>query len=289
MEAVDLGRCRNTRRHKTPRTLGRAGGTQRVKKMQPHSTDNLIDSLHDATASEGGPSGIRPDLDHNGIPDIVIRRMPIYARSLQYLASEDIETVSSGELGLRLGVSAAQIRRDLSYFGEFGKQGKGYNVSYLLEQVNRILKLDRPWPVVLVGLGHLGRALLHYEGLSEHGFEIHALFDHNPAKVGQRIGDLVIHPMNELNEVLKRKGIKMAIMAVPARGAQEAANALVEAGVGAILNYAPIIVQVPPHVRIRHIDPVVALQSMTYYLDDNGTAPAHRNSTGERSRSGKLD
>lgn len=262
--------------------------------MQSHATDSLIDSLDDASATEGGPAGIRPGLDQNGIPDIVIRRMPIYARSLKYLAGEGVETVSSGELGTRLGVSAAQIRRDLSYFGEFGKQGKGYNVRYLLAQVNSILKLDRPWPVVLVGLGHLGRALLHYEGLSEQGFEIHALFDHNPEKVGQRIGDLVIHPMDELNDVLKREGIKMAIMAVPARGAQEAANALVEAGVGAILNYAPIIVQVPPHVRIRHIDPVVALQSMTYYLQDDRTQDESsraesRNSTGERSRSGKLD
>jgi redox-sensing transcriptional repressor len=260
-----------------------------VKKMQPRATDSLIDSLDDASASEGSPAGIRPGLDQNGIPDIVIRRLPIYARSLNYLAGEGVETVSSGDLGTRLGVSAAQIRRDLSYFGEFGKQGKGYNVRYLLAQVNSILKLDRPWPLVLVGLGHLGRALLHYEGLSEQGFEINALFDHNPEKVGQRIGDLVIHPMDELREVLKREGIKMAIMAVPARGAQEAADALVQAGVGAILNYAPIIVQVPPHVRIRHIDPVVALQSMTYYLQDDRARADSRNAASERSRSGKLD
>ncbi len=166
--------------------------------MQSDATGRLMDSLGDASSPEAGPTGIRPDLDHNGIPDIVIRRLPIYARSLKYLESEGVETVSSGELGTRLGVSAAQIRRDLSYFGEFGKQGKGYNVRYLLRQVNSILKLDRPWPVVLVGLGHLGRALLHYEGLSEQGFEIHALFDHNPEKVGPRIGDLVIQPMNEL-------------------------------------------------------------------------------------------
>jgi redox-sensing transcriptional repressor len=257
--------------------------------MQPHATDRLMDSLGDASSPEAGPAGIRPDLDHNGIPDIVIRRLPIYARSLKYLESEGVDTVSSGELGTRLGVSAAQIRRDLSYVGEFGKQGKGYNVRYLLRQVNSILKLDRPWPVVLVGLGHLGRALLHYEGLSEQGFEIHALFDHNPEKVGQRIGDLVIQPMDELREVLRREGIKMAIMAVPARGAQEAADALVDAGVGAILNYAPIIVQVPHHIRIRHIDPVIALQSMTYYLQDDRSAAESRSGANERPRSGKLD
>ena len=142
-------------------------------------------------------------------------------------------------------------------------------------------------------MGHLGRALLHYEGLSEHGFNICALFDHNPEKVGQRIGDLSIRPMSEMKKVLASQNIKMAIMAVPARGAQEAANALVAAGVTAILNYAPIIVQVPSHVKIRHIDPVVALQSMTYYVNDSKkskrTGTARNGSNGERTRSGKLD
>jgi len=261
--------------------------------MRHPETDSLIDDFGDGEPEHSGPAGLRPALDQNGIPDIVIRRLPIYGRSLMYLAGEGVETVSSGELGTRLGVSAAQIRRDLSYFGEFGKQGKGYNVAYLLGQVNSILQLDREWPVALVGLGHLGRALLHYEGLSEHGFNIRALFDHNPEKVGQRIGDLTIQPMSDMKRVLTRQHIKMAIMAVPARGAQEAANALVDAGVSAILNYAPIIVQVPQHVKIRHIDPVVALQSMTYYIDDSkegANAGSTRNGNGgERTRSGKLD
>ncbi|MFL5733459.1 MAG: redox-sensing transcriptional repressor Rex [Chloroflexia bacterium] len=207
-------------------------------------------------------------MDEAEIPDIVIRRLPIYARSLQFLAEEGIETVSSGELGNHLGVSAAQIRRDLSYFGEFGKQGKGYNVDYLLAQISSILGLDHEWPMALVGLGHLGRALLHYEGLSQQGFCIRALFDHNPVKIGQKINDLPIHSIHDMPEVLREQNIEMAIMAVPATGAQEAADALVAAGVRAILNYAPITVRVPPHVRIRHIDPVVALQSMTYYLGE---------------------
>ncbi len=205
------------------------------------------------------------------IPDIVIRRLPIYARSLKHLQREGIETVSSSELGARLGVSAAQIRRDLSYFGEFGKQGKGYNVTYLLEQINQILGLNRVWPMALVGLGHLGRALLHYDELREQGFDIQALFDHNPQKIGQKIGDLVIHSMQDLPVVVAERDIRMAIIAVPASGAQEVADALVSAGIGAILNYAPITVQVPPYVKIRHIDPVVALQSMTYYLQNAST------------------
>ena len=240
------------------------------------------------------PAGLRLDANAGEIPDIVIKRLPIYARSLQYLAHEGVETVSSGDLGARLGVSAAQIRRDLSYFGEFGKQGKGYNVDYLLEQITAILRLDHEWPVALVGLGHLGRALLHYENLSQQGFCIGALFDHNPVKIGQKIGELPIHGMSELPQVLKHENIRLAIMAVPARGAQEAADALVSAGVRAILNYAPIIVHVPPHVRIRHIDPVVALQSMTYYLGDErpggeGQKGSRRNGSAERVRLGWLD
>jgi redox-sensing transcriptional repressor len=233
--------------------------------MEREIKESLMEPLdeNEATSASGeGQSG-------SDIPDIVIRRLPIYARSLQFLSSEGVETVSSGDLGARLGVSAAQIRRDLSYFGEFGKQGKGYNVDYLLEQIGGILGLDREWPVALVGLGHLGRAVLHYEGLSAQGFCFRALFDHNPEKIGQRVGELQIHDMADMAEIIGRENIKMAIMAVPAHGAQEAANALVESGIRAILNYAPIIVQVPRHVKIRHIDPVVALQSMTYYLTEH--------------------
>src|SRR3954471_13370665 len=158
--------------------------------MARERKDTMIDSFdngsHAADLGSVAPAGVRRyRLDEAEIPDIVIRRLPIYARSLQFLAEEGIETVSSGELGNHLGVSAAQIRRDLSYFGEFGKQGKGYNVDYLLAEVYRILGLGRDWPIALVGLGHLGRALLHYDELRDRGFCISALFDHNPNKVGE--------------------------------------------------------------------------------------------------------
>ncbi len=218
----------------------------------------------EAMPDEGAPE------ESNGqvIPDIVIRRLPIYARSLQHMADEGVATVSSSELGTRLGVSAAQIRRDLSYFGEFGKQGKGYEVSFLLAEVNRILGLGRDWPIALVGLGHLGRALLHYDELRERGFCFSALFDHNPSKVGEKIGGLTIHPMHQLRSILSKENIRMAIIAVPVEGAQNVADALVSAGILAILNYSPITIQVPPPVKLRHIDPVVALQSMTYYLGE---------------------
>src|SRR3954453_12677992 len=176
-------------------------------KMQRHVSESLVDDFGENEAAHGGPAGLRADLDQHGIPDIVIRRLPIYARSLQYLAAEGVETVSSSDLGLRLGVSAAQIRRDLSYFGEFGKQGKGYNVNFLLTEVYKILGLGRDWPIALVGLGHLGRALLHYDELRERGFCISALFDHNPSKVGESVGGLPIHAMSDLRTVIKEQQI----------------------------------------------------------------------------------
>ncbi len=202
------------------------------------------------------------------IPDIVIRRLPLYARSLQHMADDGVETISSSDLGTRLSVSAAQIRRDLSYFGEFGKQGKGYNVNFLLGEIYRILGLGRDWPIALVGLGHLGRALLHYDELRERGFCISALFDHSPSKVGEKVGGLTIRSMSDLTSILTKEHIQIAIIAVPAEGAQDVADALIGAGILAILNYSPISVQAPPHIRLRHIDPVIALQSMTYYLEN---------------------
>jgi redox-sensing transcriptional repressor len=201
------------------------------------------------------------------IPDIVIRRLPIYAQTLQYLTSEGVTTVSSSELGARIGVTAAQIRRDLSYFGEFGKQGKGYNVQFLLNQVREILHIGHSWGVALVGMGPLGQAIAHYSGFREKGFDIVALFDSDPDKIGREIDDgREIHHFTLIPEVVQEKNLTVAIVAVPARSAQEVVNLLVKAGVKAILNYAPITVQVPADVRIRSLDPVAALQSMTYYL-----------------------
>jgi len=201
------------------------------------------------------------------IPDIVIRRLPIYARSLEYLLSEGITTVSSSELGARIDVTAAQIRRDLSYFGEFGKQGKGYNVQFLLTQIRDILNLERIWGVVLVGVGHLGQAIARYGGFRDKGFEIQALCDADPKKVGTTLEGMEIQHYSHIPEIVKTKGLEVAIVAVPVSHAQETVDLLVQAGIKAILNYAPITVQVPADVRISIIDPVAALQSMTFYLD----------------------
>jgi redox-sensing transcriptional repressor len=199
-------------------------------------------------------------------PDVVIRRLPLYARSLRYLLDEDVRSVSSQELGERINVTAAQIRKDLSYFGEFGKQGIGYDVEKLLHQIERILGLNQQWPVALIGIGHLGEAIGRYEGFRSQGIRIAALFDSDPNKIGKEINGLPILDDIQIERVLSEQGIKLAIIAVPAARAQEVADLLVAAGVRAILNYAPVVIQVPENVWVRHIDPVAVLHSMTYYL-----------------------
>ena len=200
------------------------------------------------------------------IPDIVVGRLPVYLRALSFLATEGIQTTSSHELGKRLGISAAQIRKDLSHFGEFGKQGTGYNVNFLREQIRRILKVDREWPVVLIGIGDLGRALAHYGGFVDRGFRIVALFDSDPAKIGQRIGELEITNMGTLAEMVRERGIQVAMIAVPAAHAQQVAEQCFAAGIKSILNYAPITLNVPDDVHVQYVDPVISLQKMTYYL-----------------------
>jgi redox-sensing transcriptional repressor len=199
-------------------------------------------------------------------PDVVIRRLPLYARSLRYLLEEGVHSVSSQELGERINVTAAQIRKDLSYFGEFGKQGIGYDVEKLLNHIERILGLTHKWPVVLVGVGYLGQAIARYEGFHTQGLQIVGLFDADPAKVGQSVGDLTIQDFSHINEVVQAENARLAIIAVPATVAQGVADMLIEAGIRAILSYAPIILQVPDDVWVRYIDPVAVLHSMTYYL-----------------------
>jgi redox-sensing transcriptional repressor len=200
------------------------------------------------------------------IPDIVIGRLPIYLRALTFLAAEGQEITSSHELGQKLGISSAQIRKDLSHFGEFGKQGTGYNIEYLSQQLQRILQVDREWETALIGAGDLGRALAHYDGLRERGFRITAIFDNNPTKQGQKLGDCVVKDSARMAGILKEHKYKVAIIAVPAAVAQQVADICVKAGIKAILNYAPITLSVPPDVHVQYIDPVLHLQRMSYYL-----------------------
>jgi redox-sensing transcriptional repressor len=200
------------------------------------------------------------------IPDIVVGRLPVYLRALTAMTHEGKTVTSSQELGARLGFTPAQIRKDLSHFGEFGKQGLGYNIPFLTEQLRHILKVDHLWGVVLVGAGDLGRALANYQGFQERGFEIRKVFDSNPAKIGTTLGGFVIQDVAQLVPSLRDSDIRVAMLAVPAPAAQEVSKRLVEGGIRAILNYAPTTLAVPSGVFVQNIDPAIHLQRMTYYL-----------------------
>ena len=200
------------------------------------------------------------------VPDIIIGRIPLYLRELTRMAEEGKVITSSHELGLRLGISSAQIRKDLSQFGEFGKQGTGYNIAFLIEQLRRVLKVNKVWNVALVGIGDLGRAIANYTGFLDRGFRITRVYDSDPNKIGQRVGNFTIRDIASMVNDIRREKILVAMLAVPASDAQSVTDLLVEAGIRAILCYAPVSINVPEEVKILYIDPVLHLQHMTYYL-----------------------
>jgi redox-sensing transcriptional repressor len=200
------------------------------------------------------------------IPDIVVGRLPIYLRALQLMLEENRRVTSSQELGERLGISAAQIRKDLSQFGEFGKQGTGYSIDYLAEQIRQILHVDRVWDMAVVGAGDIGSAVARYQGFSNRGLRVAMIFDSDPAKIGTQVGSFTVKDTKTIKESIREAGIQIAMIATPSRAAQEVAEELVSAGVIAILNYAPINLTSPENVRVQYIDPVIHLQRMTYYL-----------------------
>ncbi len=197
---------------------------------------------------------------------MVIDRLPQYVRTLTQLLEDGVEVTNSQQLGAQLQVTPAQIRKDLSYFGRFGKQGRGYRVRHLLTELKQILGLDAQWNVAVVGVGRLGNAILNYPGFNPDGFHLVAAFDNNPDNLGREVGGIAIQPMVDLAATVASRQITIAIVAVPSAHTQTVVDQLVDCGVRAILNYTPINAQVPPGVRVRSIDPVLALQSMTYYL-----------------------
>jgi redox-sensing transcriptional repressor len=203
------------------------------------------------------------------IPDIVVRRLPIYHRTLQGFLDEGHTSVSSSDLADRIGVTAAQIRRDLSNFGKFGKQGKGYDVRHLVQQIATILRIDTEWQVALCGFGRIGQAVTQYRGWEDSNLCIAAVFDADKTKIGMSVGvdDLIVQSPAEITRTVREKKISVGIVAVPAQGAQETTDLLVAGGVRAILNYAPVILRVREGVWVRDVDPVAAIQSMTYYID----------------------
>ncbi|CAJ1314570.1 redox-sensing transcriptional repressor Rex [Paenibacillus sp. PK4536] len=202
------------------------------------------------------------------ISEAVVRRLPVYLRYLNELHTREVPTVSSQELGQKLDLNPAQIRKDLAYFGDFGRKGIGYDVSYLIEKIRHILKLDQQINVALVGAGNLGHALSNYNMYLKETMKIVAVFDSLEPKVGSMINTLVVQPIEELGATVKAKSIRIGIITVPNIEAQRVADQLIEAGIEAILNFAPIILKAPPHIRVHTADFTTDLLSLAYYLED---------------------
>ena len=200
------------------------------------------------------------------IPEGVIERLPLYLNVLIQLRHDGETTVSSARLGELTAVNPAQIRRDLTHFGSFGKRGVGYDIVTLVARVQRILGADHVHRLALVGAGNLGSAIASYDGLRQHGFMVTAIFDSDPAKVGTRIGDITVRPVAELTSVLRAQDIRIGVVAVPPAAAQEVTDRLAAAGIRIILNYTPVIVRVPEGVTLHNTDPVHELLHTLYYL-----------------------
>jgi redox-sensing transcriptional repressor len=199
------------------------------------------------------------------IPEATVARLPLSYRALLEVAEKEVGTVSSERLAELAGVNAAKVRKDLSYLGSYGTRGVGYDVEYLLHEISRELGLTEDWPVVIVGVGNLGAALANYRGFGARGFRVTALVDADADKVGRRIGDLLVEPLEELDHIVEDRGIAIGIVAVPALAAQEVADRLVDAGVGSILNFAPAVITVPTHVSLRKVDLATELQILSFY------------------------
>jgi redox-sensing transcriptional repressor len=197
---------------------------------------------------------------------MTIRRLSVYTRCLLQLEEDGVKTVSSQELADRFNLNSAQVRKDLAYFGEFGVRGIGYYVSGLKAELQRILGLDREWPVALVGFGNLGSALFHYRGFARQGFRIAAIFDEDPSKVAHEVDSTPIFAARDLAREIKARGIQIAIVAVPIEAAQGVADQLVAAGIKAILNFAPARIKVARDVRLKNVDLSIELETLSFYL-----------------------
>jgi redox-sensing transcriptional repressor len=198
------------------------------------------------------------------VPKAVVSRLSLYLRELQHLVRDGKETTSSTQLGSLLGFTDAQVRKDLAYFGQFGYPGIGYRCDELIQAIKGILGTNRPWPLALVGLGNLGRALLGYRGFGHQNFKIAAGFDSDPHKVGAVIDGVTVYSDDDLSEVIAEKQIKLAILAVPAAAAQPVADQLVAAGIEGILNFAPVTLTLPPEVEIIGVDLAIELEQLSF-------------------------
>ncbi|NLC76801.1 MAG: redox-sensing transcriptional repressor Rex [Clostridia bacterium] len=200
------------------------------------------------------------------IPEATIIRLSVYSRYLAQCDRRGIVTISSNEIAEGVGVSSAQVRKDLAYFGEFGTRGVGYNVKDLHRHIMKILGLNQKWPLVIVGAGNLGTALSMYGGFRERGFHVVGIFDDDPNKIGYKLNGVEVYPVSKLKEVVAEGNAKIGVITVPALAAQEVANQLIEAGVKALLNFAPIVLNVPPEIELRNVDLSVNLEILTFNL-----------------------
>ncbi len=207
------------------------------------------------------------------VPKAVVGRLSLYSRELQQLVQQGQETINSAQLGKRLGVTDAQVRKDLAYFGQFGYPGIGYRCGELVEQIRRILGTTASWSVALVGVGNLGHALLRYRGFAEQGFRIVAALDVDPHKVGQEIASVRVQPLDQLADVLRAHDIRIAILAVPSSQAQRVAQQLVDAGIVGILNFAPVTLTLPEEVAVAGVDLAIELEQLVFAVVKKGVRP----------------
>jgi len=203
------------------------------------------------------------------IPEATVVRLSIYSRQLIYLRDEGVDTVSSEEIAESVGVSSAQVRKDLAYFGEFGTRGVGYKVEELLGHLTKILGLDQQWNIVIIGAGKLGSALALYQGFQERGFAIKAVVDVDQQKIGEKLAGVAIEPLEVLEERIKQHNINIGIITVPAAVAQVVTDRLVNAKIGAILNFSPRVLKVPADIILRNVDLSVNLKVLSFNLSYN--------------------
>jgi redox-sensing transcriptional repressor len=207
----------------------------------------------------------RDERAERGIPEATVARLPVYLRALTTLADRDVATASSEDLAEAAGVNSAKLRKDLSYLGTYGTRGVGYDVNYLRYQIAREIGLTQDWSVVIIGIGNLGRALANYPGFATRGFQVAALLDTDPSRIGERIGELVIRGLDDLADVVHTSAVSIGVIATPASAAQDVCDRLVAAGVTSVLNFAPAVLTVPSEVDVRKVDLSIELQILAYH------------------------
>jgi redox-sensing transcriptional repressor len=205
------------------------------------------------------------------IPEATVGRLPLYLQALVDIAGSGAATLSSEALADAAGVNSAKVRKDLSHLGSYGTRGVGYDVAYLIHQIRRELGLTQDWPIVIAGIGNLGHALANYRGFPERGFRVAALVDVDPSTIGQRVGELPIHHVDDLAELVRSLGIAIGVIATPAAAVQDVADRMVRAGIRSILNFAPAVIVVPEGVSVRKVDLAVELQILAFYEQRKAT------------------